>query len=226
MRKFKTLSLFALAISFIVVSCTKEGPEGPVGAAGPQGPAGANGANGTNGTNGATGPEGPIGPQGPAGTANVIYSSWINEGPWADTSMASLEVVSGGKASRMIVAAPSLSSTVLDQGVVLSYVKTSLSPGSPILLPYYITGSSALLIEIGSRPQVQKIIYYWYYPTSPGTQASGALGASTQFRYVIIPGAVSGGRMANGQTTYYGRTETELKKMSYHDVCTLFSIPE
>jgi len=198
MRKFRLLSLLLVTIAFLAVNCTKEGPEGPAGAAGPQGP---------------------------AGTANVIYSSWINEGPWADTSMVSLEVVSGGKASRMIVAAPSLSSAVLDQGVVLSYIKTSLSPGSPILLPYYIGGNSGL-IEIGSRPQIQKIIYYWYFPTSPGTQATGALGASTQFRYVIIPGAVSGGRMANGQTTYYGRTETELKSMSYHDVCTLFSIPE
>lgn len=53
MRKFNSLSLLLLALTFIAASCTKEGPEGPVGATGAQGPPGATGAPGTPGTPGA-----------------------------------------------------------------------------------------------------------------------------------------------------------------------------
>jgi len=118
MRNFKLLSLLTLAITFLAVSCTKEGPEGPVGATGPQGPAGANGTNGTPGATGPTGPAGPTGPQGPtgpAGTANVIYSSWFSEATfnpsWADTTLFGLGIISRG-----IKAAPGITQTILDQG--------------------------------------------------------------------------------------------------------------
>ena len=88
MRKLTSLSLLLLAISFIVVNCTKEGPQGPAGATGAQGPGGATGATGSLVV--------PVllarkallvqGPQGPAGTANVIYSNWFTIANWIDTT--------------------------------------------------------------------------------------------------------------------------------------------
>ncbi|HWR33084.1 MAG TPA: hypothetical protein VN451_06145, partial [Chitinophagaceae bacterium] len=134
MRKFRLLSLLALAITFIAVSCTKEGPEGPAGATGTQGPTGATGATGATGPTGPQGPAGPTGPQGPPGSANVIYSSWAFEpGNWgSDTTMLSLN---GGIAKRFIVAAPSLSQTILDQGVILAYMKGGVTSANPVGLP-------------------------------------------------------------------------------------------
>src|SRR5690242_16273859 len=78
MRKFRLLTILLLAVAFIAVNCTKEGPEGPAGATGPQGPAGVQGPAGPAGPAGPNGPAGPTGPQGPAGTANVIYSPWTD----------------------------------------------------------------------------------------------------------------------------------------------------
>ena len=51
------------AISFLFISCSKEGPAGPAGAAG------------STGAPGPTGPQGPAGAKGDPGTANVIYSN-------------------------------------------------------------------------------------------------------------------------------------------------------
>jgi hypothetical protein len=221
MRKLRFLSLLLLAITFIVINCTKEGPEGPVGATGPQGPAGTNGTNGAAGTPGAPGAPGATGPQGPAGTANVIYSSWFSEAAfnpsWADTTVFGLGVISRG-----IKAAPGITQAILDQGVILSYIQ---APGfiSPQLMPYIYGGGGAVL-EHNYFAQVGKIYYYWYNVTA-GTGA-GLTSSALQYRYVIIPGGIAGGRMASGQQTYYGRTVNELKTMSYHDVCTLLNIPE
>jgi len=119
MRKFKTLSLFALAISFIAVSCTKEGPEGPVGAAGPQGPAGTPGAPGAPGAAGTPGATGATGPQGPAGSANVIYSSWTSLATftWADSSDF------GTPVERAIWTTTSLTAGIVSNGVVLMYLR-------------------------------------------------------------------------------------------------------
>ena len=126
MRKFRLLSLLFLAISFIAVSCTKEGPEGPAGATGAQGPAGIGGTTGATGPAGATGPQGPVGPtgpQGPAGTANVIYSSWFTfaTADWVDSA-----IVNVGSAKRAIRTAPGITSTVMNQGVILSYFAFTL----------------------------------------------------------------------------------------------------
>ena len=213
MRKLRLLSLLLLAIAFITVNCTKEGPEGPAGATGAQGPVGVAGA---------TGAAGATGSQGPAGTANVIYSAWINEGPYADSLMASV-AIPAANVRRMIVTAPSLSSAILDQGLVISYTRNTLSPGTPILLPWTIN-LAGTLFQIDSRPTLQKIIYYFYNLNNPGTNPGGSLGASTQFRYIIIPGAVPGGRSTGlGGTNY---SAAELKAMSYAQICALFNIPQ
>lgn len=219
MRNFKLLSLLSLAITFLAISCTKEGPEGPVGATGPQGPAGTNGANGTPGATGPAGPTGPTGPQGPAGTANVIYSSWATVSTNRDTT----GIVPFGPAVRYGTrSAPGVTQAILDNGVVLSYMQNNVTPTSITPLP-------TTLVLFGDRFQFGFVlgvgtIYYYLDDITTGTNSTTSL--STPTRYVIIPGGVSGGRLANGEATYLGHTAAQWKAMSYHDVCTLLNIPE
>jgi hypothetical protein len=234
MRKINLLSLFALAITFLAVSCTKEGPEGPAGAQGIQGPTGPTGATGPAGPVGPTGPAGPTGPTGPqgpvgpAGTANVIYSGWINEGPWADTVMNSLAVPPAGNAKRMIAAAPSLSASILDQGVIITYVRWVPSNNLPQPMPLtFVNGSS--IFEIGARPALNRIIFYFWQPANSGIPVSfSLLGGNAQFRYVLIPGGVAGGRTAEKACEINGQvyTESQLKSMSYEQVCRLLNIQQ
>lgn len=227
MRKFSTLSLLLFAFSFILVNCTKEGPEGPAGATGSQGPAGANGATGPagpTGPSGPAGPTGPTGPQGPAGTANVIYSAWINEGPWGDTTMASI-AVPAGNAKRMIVTAPSLSQGILDQGVILTYYRWTLSNNNPVALPSIFTNGTP--VEVNFRSSLNKIIYFFWIPTNPSAAIGfGSLGAGAQVRYILIPGGVGGGRGKMVQISGTTYTENELKSMSYAQVCSLLHISQ
>jgi hypothetical protein len=122
MRKLRLLSILALAITFITVSCTKEGPEGPAGATGSQGPTGSNGATGATGPQGPQGPSGPQGPTGPAGTANVIYSSWFNLTGWHDSTMSDQ-----GLCKVDYKDATSITASVISQGVVLAYLAPSAS---------------------------------------------------------------------------------------------------
>jgi hypothetical protein len=225
MRKFKLLSLLALAITFLAVSCTKEGPEGPAGASGTQGPTGATGATGPAGPAGLPGPAGPTGPQGPAGTANVIYSAWINEpGNWgADTAMSSI----GGNAKRFIVAAPSLSQAVLDQGVVLSYFRSPVAGNGTIQLPWTFNAAGIGVIQTDSRPALNKIIYFFWIPANAAAPLTPtAINGPAQFRYVLIPGGVAGGRYAEKACEIKGQvyTESQLKGMSYQQVCALLNI--
>jgi hypothetical protein len=212
MRKFRLLSLLLLALTFIFVQCTKEGPEGPVGATGPQGPPGAAGANGTNGTNGATGPQGPVGPQGPAGpagSANVIYSAWfpVLGSDWTGTGTAD---------QSNTLAAPGITQSIRDNGVVLVYATynnlvrplpfNDISTTNPVIFDYFLP---ATLGQIFLRA---------YRPGSPFTLIT------ISFRYILIPGGVAGGRTVGMGGTNY--TADQLRSMSYEQVCKLFHIPQ
>ena len=232
MRKFQFLSLLALAITFLAVSCTKEGPEGPAGATGAQGPAGANGTPGATGATGATGPQGPVGPQGPAGpagpqgpagTANVIYSAWItdpNSTPWADTSI----TLYGNPIRRRNITAPGITQSILDQGVVLSYVRF---PGgnTPYSMPFLFAwaGSTA---GVAAQPALGRLIYILYNPITGAAPPGGLVYSGLDIRYVIIPGGVAGGRTSGKACEIKGQlyTESQLKAMSYQQVCSLLNI--
>jgi hypothetical protein len=234
MRKLRFLSLLLLAITFIVVNCTKEGPEGPVGAQGPQGPAGTNGTNGaagapgTPGAPGATGPQGPQGPAGATGTANVIYSAWtdFNSANWAAaTSFFGIMV------RRYPVNTATITQTMIDQGVVLVYVRFS-GTGTTVVYPLPQTLPSVGGGGIADPTQILRhelrvggLDIILQNTTNIGNDP-GTFGAGNGYRYVIIPGGVAGGRMANGQQIYYDHTADELRAMSYHDVCTLLNISE
>lgn len=220
MRKFRLLSLLFLAISFIAVSCTKEGPEGPAGATGAQGPAGIGGATGPAGATGPTGPQGPVGPagpQGPAGTANVIYSSWFT---FATTDWADSSIVNVGSAKRAIKAAPGITAAVMNQGVVLSYMAFTADPNQAFYaLPFTLAGTTPVVF--GFLPNTSKVVYYLVNlnGTNPGFTTPGTF----SYRYVIIPGGVAGGR-----STYVGNTGytmDQIKAMPYDQVARIFNIP-
>lgn len=209
MRKLRLLSLYLFAISLIVAGCTKEGPEGPVGAIGAQGPPGS------------VGPAGPIGPAGPAGSS-VIYSAWFSLplAQWADSTTPWL-----GDISRAIKAAPGVTQSVIDQGVVLVYINTAAAaaPSSVYPLPFNVPNPvfAGETLQVGYILAPSKIIFYLadlIFPDMTG------FGLTTPFRYVIIPGTLAGGRMAGGPAI--GHNVDELKKMSYRDVQRLFSIPD
>jgi hypothetical protein len=220
MRKFRLLSLLLIALSFILVNCTKEGPEGPAGATGPQGPPGTNGSTGPAGPTGPQGPAGSTGPQGPAGTANVIYSPWFPSNPWADTTINSI----GAAIFRRL--APGVTQSVIDQGVVLVYTQLTGSNGSTMQLPFVFNSNPAY--------QFTSILYvgrvHILVTNLNGTATTGAAWSTTnQFRYVIIPGGVAGGRGVNEKVVQInGRTYTEsvLRAMSYADVCSLLHIAQ
>lgn len=220
MRKFRLLSILFLAISFIAVSCTKEGPEGPAGATGPQGPAGIGGATGPAGATGPVGPQGPVGPtgpQGPAGTANVIYSSWFSfaSADWADST-----IINVGNTKRALKAAPGITAAVMNQGVVLSYLAFTADPNQAFYsIPFTLTGATPVIF--GHLPVTGKIAYYMV--NQDGTNPGFTLSTSFSYRYVIIPGGVAGGRMATVGNTGY--TLDQIKAMPYDQVARIFNIP-
>lgn len=227
MRKFHLSSLLLLAITLLLaVSCTKEGPEGPVGATGAQGPTGANGPAGPAGPQGLTGPAGPagpVGPQGPAGTANVIYSTWATQSSWADTTFANFSTI--GIVSRSIRTAPGVTQAIIDQGIVLCYVQP-LATGGIFTLPTLLnSGANALQLNFMLSPG--KVIFY---VSNLNTGSATGLSAAAPYRYVIIPGGVAGGRggstekMADIKGQLY--TESQLKAMSYGQLCDLLNIPQ
>jgi hypothetical protein len=205
MRKTRILSLSLLAFVYIAASCSKEGPAGPQGATGPQGAPGASGGAG------AAGPAGPAGPTGPAGTANVIYSAWFAASTltWADSTHANYGTISKG--NRL---APGVTAAVIDNGVVLSYYRDANAGTTQ--LPY--TFSPAVdIMQYNSILKTGGITYFVADLTAH--TASGSVPAG-DFRYVIIPGGVSGGRFLTA-----GYSADQLRAMSYEKILALFHIP-
>jgi hypothetical protein len=215
MRKLRLLSFSLLAITFLTVSCTKEGPEGPVGAQGPQGPAG---------NPGAAGAAGVAGPAGPAGSANVIYSSWVAS-VTADWVLGYVAPNNYNVEMCYNRTAPGVTQNIMDQGVVLCYGKNFVIGAATVLpnvqlLPYresFNGQSYSFVLALGK-------IAFTYDPdgTAPVRPVSQLAGIS--YRYILIPGGVAGGRVMNGPAK--GRSVEELKKMSYRDMVRLFNIPE
>lgn len=200
MRKFTSLSLFCLAITFLAVSCTKEGPEGPAGATGPQGPGG---------TPGATGPAGPVGP-------GATYSPWFLTGAgWIEG-----DALDYNAALVFDKTAPGVTQTIIDNGVVLAYGKgfplgTNTAP-EVVQLPFteaYNVDHYFFVLNPG------KIRFLYSFAIAP--YEAGDL-ATISFRYITIPGTVAGRGMA---TTYGGYSAEELKAMPYEKVASLFNIP-
>lgn len=169
------LQLIVVATCLVVVSFCFQQCQPKAGEPGPKGDTGATGAAGPTGATGATGV---TGPQGATGTADVQYS------PWISTSFSG----SGTLYTGTITATP-ITQAVLDKADVRVYWNES---GRVLSLPYAETfGTTTYTVH--QRIYVGRI----------ELRASYAL-TTQQFRYVIIPGAVSvGGRLAAIDYTDY-----------------------
>jgi hypothetical protein len=202
MKRYRFLSLLLVSVSLLTISCEKEGPAGPAGPAG---------------SAGATGPAGSTGPAGPAGTANVIYSAWTPfvAGDWADSTMSNL-----GTAKRANRVAPGLSQSVLDNGIVLAFTRFPGGVGvGPYMLPFVILSSQPPIV-LAHLPALGRVIFY-----NQRTDNTGGIIVNTnyEFRYILIPGGVSGGRLMSGNGAGY--TVDQLKAMPYDQVLKKFNIP-
>lgn len=210
MRKLRLFSLLLLSILFIATSCTKEGPEGPVGASGLQGPPGTQG------------PEGPEGPQGPQGTTNVTYSAWFVTGTgWAEATASDPYF---GEVFYFLKTAPSVTQEIIDQGIVLGYMKGDplLVPpanATPFQLPYGVGPGFGFsdIYDFTLSPGNIRFLYKSDFPWAAEDLEV------VSFRYVVIPGSVAG----RGTLPVYGGYSVEqLKAMPYEQVAKLFNIPD
>jgi hypothetical protein len=196
MRKMRALTLLVSAFVMIAAGCSKEGPSGPQGSTGPQGPPGATGA---------------------TGTANVIYSAWFATSTltWADSTHTDYGTISRGNR-----AAAGVTTAVIDQGVVLAYYRNAATAGTTPLP--YVFGTTAT--EIKRYGFILKTGTITFFAANLTTGTATGVTPPGEFRYVIIPGSVSGGRVMNGIAAGY--SVSDLKAMSYQQVLNLFHIPE
>ena len=175
------------------------------------------------------------GPQGPAGTANVIYSAWVKKAAfssnYADTSLPDY----AGTVKRAILSAPSISSAIIDNGIVISFVRVVVTgTNGPNMLPYIFTPNPGYLYKIGMAPAVGKIIYY-----TENLTANPVVGwipsSDMEYRYVVIPGGTTVRKAENTATyrrgaekaaTINGRvySESQLRVMPYNEICALLNI--
>jgi hypothetical protein len=210
---------FLMVICFVSIWSCKQGDPGPkgdtgtAGANGTNGATGATGATGSTGATGATGATGSTGATGATGTANVIYSAWFTTTSWAKTSILGIDNFDFNKA------AAGITTDILDKGVILVYGKLngySADLGlfnNPVQLPYNVVYKQVILntdtwsfVATAGNLKLRFISDQNLYPVGPLT--------TYQFRYVIIPGGVSGGRLQS------------LKGMSYAEIKTMYNLPD
>jgi hypothetical protein len=163
---------------------------------------------------GPQGPVGPAGPQGPAGTANVIYSAWATPSNWRDT------VLSNDNHRIGTVTAPSLTAAVINNGAILTYYRNTFGANDgPFPLPV-TTSIFGTIVTISHVPAAGRMHYTAYSFDGLGNSITPS---SREYRYVLIPGAVAGGRLVSGPAAGY--TIAQLKGMSYTQVASMFNIP-
>jgi hypothetical protein len=122
--------------------------------------------------------------------------------------------------------APGITQTVIDQGVVLTFCKLGAVAGTAgtFSLPF-VWGSAPPPWQYNQALAVGRLVVYITDPTSlDQSPGAGSYGNSTwNWRYVIIPGGVAGGRFISGAAAGY--TVQQVKSMSYEQVAALFNIP-
>jgi hypothetical protein len=174
-----------LAMAFLVVglaSCSKDGDTGPAGAVGAAGAAGPAGS------------VGPAGADGAVGTANVIYSPkfTIAEADWT--------VSISGRFQFADVAVPMLTQEILDTGVVLVYRFSKTGGGDDEYiynpLPYFGVGRHTFTVSLNN------IRFGIFDETAPFLQPQ-----DEDYRYVLIPGAVSTSGKTSPQQAIYNQLQ-------------------
>ena len=196
-----------------------QGPQGPAGAngatgaTGPQGPQGPQGPAGVNGATGATGPQGPqgpIGPQGPqgvtgaTGTANVLSKTiTLSNTDWGNNVR---DIIFKNSLSSWIyhtarfvdISEPSITQSVIDNGLVLVYFTPDLEyPNVYANLPFsildYTQRAFYYHVEF-TTPEPGKLRLLYYFSPNNAGDAVPEVAAYTiptyKFKYVIVPGTV------------------------------------
>jgi hypothetical protein len=132
----------------------------------------------------------------------VIYSAWhtVNNGTWRDTTL----ILGSYRINDTI--ANSITATILNQGVILAYMRFGTS--SPVMLP--TTEFLGSPVTISFLPAVGRMFYTAF--TDTGTPSITPI--NRQYRWILIPGGVLGGRTRDPRT------------MTYQEVCQEYGIPE
>lgn len=184
---------------FVALGCSKgsDGPTGPAGAAG------------------ATGSTGATGPTGATGSANVIFGNWTAIPSWT------LETDPNSRVQRFTSLAPAqLTQSILDNGVILVYLKNAFFPGQVFPLPCITTQPDRNFSYMASVGTIKA--FYWL-GTAPSSDPGSFTANNFQLRYVLIPGGVLGTAARRVGTTE-SSLSLRLKSMSYSEVCALFDI--
>jgi hypothetical protein len=178
------------------------GPQGAIGATGATGPAGATGAQGATG---ATGQQGATGSQGPAGTTNVIFSDWIAR-PFPGISPNNWLYYNAAPSNSTIkypsyytnITAPKLTKDILDKGLIMVYMRSSSNivrtlPFSEIgIQATHLATSLVGGISVEYKSDIPLVLNATFNLPS----------IEMQYRYVIIPGSISG-RLASTNYNNY-----------------------
>jgi hypothetical protein len=121
--------------------------------------------------------------------------------------------------------APGVTASVLSSGVILGYLAPSASSTYAYPMPWIYHGSNPNLY-VSFVPIVGRMIFF----NKEINSAGGGIvpNAAYVYRYVIIPGGVLGGRLNEKAAEINGSvyTESQLKAMSYHQICSLLNIPQ
>jgi hypothetical protein len=164
---------------------------------------------------GCPGPKGDTGPTGPAGPPGVIYSGWFATGSWTVTT----DAVTGAVVRAVVLSASAVTTDILDKGVVLVYAHLQSVPVI-VQLPWTDTAHGAAWAY---HAGIGVIVPYYSLYNFPGSDPGDA---GNQFiRYVLIPGGVvtSGAREAGIARAAFN---TQLRSMSYAEVCKRYEIPQ
>jgi hypothetical protein len=229
MRKLslKIVPLFLLG-AMLLSSCSKEkGETGPQGLQGNPGGTGPQGPAGIAGPQGITGPVGAVGPAGPAGaSSNVIYSGWIPSRvpPAGATLWTATGAAAYGARGIFDVTAPGITANIMSQGIVLAYQRAVFNMTAALVFP--LPNSETISTTGGFNDYYDFVIpaagtiRFLYKSQAPWTLTTIA---TTEFRYIILPGSVSGSRVVSGPATGYH--VNDLKQMPYNEVLEKFNVP-
>ncbi|WP_147314059.1 hypothetical protein [Deminuibacter soli] len=131
------------------------------------------------------------GPKGDTGTANVIHSPWIT---------LNMSLIRSDSVYFQSISAPGITQSILDSGVVLTYLTFTGSDGTQS-----VVNANTYFGQVGLKPGTIELLSFYNY-------------TGLKFRYVIIPGSVAGGRSTSLLNRY---TRAQLENMPYSDIITL-----
>lgn len=223
-----TYIILLVQLTIVLAACSRRGDtgdRGPSGTLGPNGAIGMQGPTGPQGPVGPAGPVGPIGPQGAAGIANVTYSGWATS-----TAVSWVTTNANFYGARFIYdrAAPGITANIMNQGVVLAYIRTipgGVTAAQVAQLPFRIrggTGSISHHLDY-SLNAAGNLRFLYKFNGASGAYTTATLG-TVETRYILISGTMAGSRFISGPVAGYDIAQ--IKAMEYNQVLSLFNIPE